>query len=527
MNNDNNDPDKQSFPTIIPADISLTRETDDAGRRPAGSVRSPLNRRLSVLLLVLMAAVIGVVFYLPGWVGKPQPAEIGAGGTAADAKGAKGGSAPGRRPAGEPAAAATPWSDAQLAKLRKQSQDLLADMLEAQETLKEHHVREWAEEEYRQAVTTAERGDEAYQDGRFGEAVESYRQALDRFTALVDGMEQVYEEAMQRGRQALADGDAGAAAEQFERALLIRPGDAAAQRGRKRAGTLDEVNDLIAAGNAALEQQRLEAAKQQYTQALEIDPYADKAKQRLEEVEQRIRERDFRQAMSNGFTALEDNQLEQARQAFNRAGQLKPGSREAGEALKLVEERIKTGRINRHLEAARQAAAGEEWQTAVEHYRQALALDDSLAQARQGLHRAGERLDLQQRLARAINNPERLWDEGVRAQARRLLQEARAIQSAGPKLTRSVSALEQLLQKATTPVRVPLRSDNQTSVTIYKVGDMGRFEEKTVTLMPGRYVAVGKRPGYRDVRVEFTVRADERAEPVVIETREKINPGSG
>jgi len=42
-----------------------------------------------------------------------------------------------------------------------------------------------------------------------------------------------------------------------------------------------------------------------------------------------------------------------------------------------------------------------------------------------------------------------------------------------------------------------------TDVSIYKVGKLGNFTETELTLRPGIYVAVGSRPGYRDVRLEF------------------------
>lgn len=530
MNNDNTGSDNNDFPTIKPADISLTR--GDAAKTGSGersvAAAAPLSRRIKLALGLLLIGVIGVVFFLPAWVERSAttPGDNDTAGNQVDTPEASPASSDGGSGT-DPTPAASPWSEAQLAELRKQSQDLLAEMLEAKKKLEEDEVEQWAGEAYDEALAIAEKGDAAYQERHFNEAVDLYRQALEQLTGLLDSMGQVYNEAMEQGRQALDDGQAEAAAEHFDQALLIRPDDEAAQRGRQRARTLDEVNALIAAGNEALEGGRLAEAKKKYSEALDIDPYADAAEKRLKETDKRIHERDFRQTMSAGYTALEKDRLEPAREAFNRALQLKPGSDAAAEALKQTKERITTGRINDHLQAAKEAVAGEEWQKAVEHYRQALALDDNLSVAQQGLQRANRRADLDQLLERTIANPERLWDEAVRQASRSMLQQAREIQPAGEKLSQQITTLERLLEKAAAPVTVQLRSDNQTNVTIYKVGDMGQFEEKSITLKPGRYVAVGSRSGYRDVRVEFTVHPDEPAEPVVIKTREKINLGAG
>jgi hypothetical protein len=65
-------------------------------------------------------------------------------------------------------------------------------------------------------------------------------------------------------------------------------------------------------------------------------------------------------------------------------------------------------------------------------------------------------------------------------------------------------------------------SDNQTAVSIYKVGKLGQFDHREVELRPGTYVAVGARPGYRDVRLEFRVAPEIDMQPVVVRCEEPI-----
>jgi hypothetical protein len=52
---------------------------------------------------------------------------------------------------------------------------------------------------------------------------------------------------------------------------------------------------------------------------------------------------------------------------------------------------------------------------------------------------------------------------------------------------------------------------------------MGAFESKELSLRPGKYVAVGKRDGYRDVRIEFIVAQTSAQKIVRIAATEKIN----
>jgi IMP cyclohydrolase len=80
----------------------------------------------------------------------------------------------------------------------------------------------------------------------------------------------------------------------------------------------------------------------------------------------------------------------------------------------------------------------------------------------------------------------------------------------------------ELLGEAATPVNVVLRSDNLTTVTVYRVGARGNFAERALQLKPGRYVVVGTRNGYRDVRRELNVVPGNAAPVVVIQCVEPI-----
>ena len=95
-------------------------------------------------------------------------------------------------------------------------------------------------------------------------------------------------------------------------------------------------------------------------------------------------------------------------------------------------------------------------------------------------------------------------------------------QEVGPRLGEQRDELSRLLKRAATALTVPMVSDNVTQVTIYKVGRLGNFMRKEVSLRPGTYVAIGSRPGYRDVRLEFRVAPEIDMQPVVVQCEEQI-----
>jgi hypothetical protein len=73
-----------------------------------------------------------------------------------------------------------------------------------------------------------------------------------------------------------------------------------------------------------------------------------------------------------------------------------------------------------------------------------------------------------------------------------------------------------------TALPVQLRSDGKTDVIVFRVGSLGSFTGKELSLLPGDYVAVGRRDGFRDVRVEFSLRPGQTTAPVVVQCGQKI-----
>jgi hypothetical protein len=63
-----------------------------------------------------------------------------------------------------------------------------------------------------------------------------------------------------------------------------------------------------------------------------------------------------------------------------------------------------------------------------------------------------------------------------------------------------------MVQTAKTPVRVRLESDSLTEVSVYRVGRLGRFGTRELSLRPGTYTVTGSRDGYRDERLELVVK---------------------
>ena len=226
--------------------------------------------------------------------------------------------------------------------------------------------------------------------------------------------------------------------------------------------------------------------------------------------------------MSQGFAALEAGEFEAARAAFRSAGNIEPGNPAVGQALAQVDNLENRGLVNNRLARALELESSEDWAGAVSIYEQLLAEDETLADAKARLLPARIRADLDRRMSRYIEDPLLLSSRSEYESAQTTLSDARGIGSAGPRLQEQTAELARLIERANSPVNVVFRSDNQTHVVLYRVAELGRFEQTSVTLRPGKYVAAGTRKGYRDVRVEFTITGEPLDNPIEVRCKEPI-----
>ncbi len=494
---------------------------DVADKPPPGSPSSALEstghttpRWALPALLALIVLVVAVVFWLPGRISQQTAPPISAIEDRAPAP-----ATAREKPA---PAESSPWSDAQLAKLRKEAQDILANLLDTQFKLEELGVEQWAADRFAQANAAAAGGDAQYRERRFIEAIASYGQGLDQLQALLDSAPLALEEHLERARQAIKDGQIEAAHAALATAAVIEPDNEELASLLQRATALEKILPLLSQAEDAEGRGDLATAKGLLQQATALDPIHPKARSELARVAAALTTQRFNRAMSDGYLALDKGRFAQARSAFNKAAQLAPGSAEATSAQQDVRSAETAHRLTSLQRSGQDYEAKEDWGDAVTAFEQALQIDDSLMFAHEGLKRSKARYQLDQQFRTTIDQPERLSDKAVAEATAILLRQATTISPRGPVLQRQLAQLEALLQKANTPIAVILRSDMETEVTLRKVARLGRFHQQELTLRPGTYTAVGTRDGYRDVRRTFTVSHDSAPPAVVVACTEQI-----
>lgn len=426
--------------------------------------------------------------------------------------------------------AVSPFEEAQLARQRREAQDVLAELLRRQTDLDAIDVTEWANDTYQAAIAAAQRGDTHYRAGEFELATEAYREGDSLLAQIEAGRGALFEQLMQEGEQALSASDADTALARFSLALTVDPTSYAADQGMQRARVLEDVEALLAQARGLQQGMQLDAAGDLIEQALQLDASHEGALALRQDNEQRKQDHAFASVMSEGFDKLQRGDSEAAIDAFERALQVRPDSVEASTAIAQTREQLTLAAIADIRERAVREEAEERWADAAASYQQALALDPNLVFAQEGADYAGRRQQLDELLEINLQNPVRLADAAALAEAHEVFRIGSDLArdllrdegSVGARLADQLERTEALLEHMQVPVALTLISDNQTEVTIYQVGHLGTFTETSVELRPGRYVAVGTRPGYRDVREEFVVGFGSGVESVTIRCSEQV-----
>ena len=497
---------------IEPVDFDLEESPIFSNQAAQVSSNKPSVKVLIVLGTLMVMALL-VIFVLPTVVTEYElPLERRADNTEVQPT----------NPAPDPATAISPFEVSQQALQRKEAQDVLAELLEIQRELDELQVAQWGELDYDDALEKASIGDDYYRAQDFELAGNSYARGRDALLVILDSVPVVVSQTLIDAQQAFEAGDSEQALDKYDLALLLDPESEAAAIGLRRSETLEEVGVLLAEADELFAAGELELAQDRYQQALNRDGFNERARARVGEVAALIIENEFSKIMSSGYALLESGEPKGAIEAFRRATTLGIREEQALAAITQTENQIANTEINQIRTVITQAEGDEQWQLAVDEYDKVLAIDTNLLFAISGRDYADKRARLDRLLLEGIDNPERFYEDAVFEQILDVYYTGRAIEPPGPVLIRQLDTLQVLLENSQVQIDIQLISDMFTDVTLLRIAELGKFERQSVSLKPGRYVAVGRRAGYREVREEFTVGFGLTPSSVVIRCEERI-----
>ena len=414
--------------------------------------------------------------------------------------------------------------DRQLLRVQRDAADeAMGDMLRDRNYLGGLQPNLWSGGAWEQAIAAEQEADGFYRRREYPDAQNAYRRAGRILEELRENAPETGRKSLEDALQAIESGDQAAALAALEIAgILLGETDPEVQSAGRRARKLPEIMQAVAEARAVRRDGSLQEQRAAWREVLKIDPERQSARQALAAVNAGIDQGLFDLRMSRGHAAMGEGDLVAARTAFEAARNQRPNASDPAEALEALELEERGQRLAELQAAAMAGKFREDWRTTAANYRGMLEIDGNIVSAQRGLADAERRVRLDDALESTIANANQLNREEAWQRGKGLLDEAGAIQSAGPRLSSQISRLNQALTIAATPAPVRLRSDGLTEVTIYYVGRLGSFDDRVLQLRPGAYTAVGTREGFRDIRREFIVAAEGLSDPLVLICTEPI-----
>lgn len=370
------------------------------------------------------------------------------------------------------------------------------------------NIRDWGGQLYIALSKKAEKGEQFFYKEDFLRAQESFQAAVDDLAALQAARPEILADALTGGRKALQEENSARAVEAYSLALALAPGNPQAVLGLNRAQTLDQVLALYRTALQAETNGTPEEARVLLLRVQDLDPEFIPAAQALVRVQTIINNAEFQQAMDAFLQAVTAGNASMAQQAMKKAKKLQPQSSSVLEGQKQLQQLLLHQEISRLQEEYNHFVLSEDWGKARESCQQIVQIVPQSVFALKGLQVASQRLELDQALQRFLDHPQRLQDEQVLREARQLLAASATVDDPGPRLDSQRAALQQQIEAAVREIPVVLQSDEATDVIVYRVGRLGRFQQRELRLRPGQYTVVGSRPGYHDVRKTFEIKTD-------------------
>ena len=415
-----------------------------------------------------------------------------------------------------------PFEAAQLAFMQEQGEKVAREILRQQIELEDHGAHLWAADPFNEAIERLNAADDAFRDGQFETALEQFESVLTDLQEIFASLPDELARQLETGDAALLSGDEDAALQAFAIANSMERGNPEIQEKLLRAENLEQVLSLMRQGEMHEQDNALDDALKTFSNAKLLDSKWQAANDAVTRLRAAIRQRDFQQAMSKAFRAKASKDYLIARNSFSAAQSILPNSNEPADGLLQVDQAEKNDAINKHRENADRHLEHFSWREAIDEFNAALAITSSLEFAQIGFTKATTRLELDDRLLKYLSDPTLLQDNAGLSDATGALVDASKIKNGSATMLQQVNTLAKLVQTARIKIPVTIESDGRTLVTVRKHAQLDKFTSTVVHLIPGRWIIVGERSGYRNVREELTLIAGRPVPVIEIASTEKV-----
>ena len=344
-----------------------------------------------------------------------------------------------------------------------------------------------------------------FSSGDYFNALDSIKSLTTKAIEIIDESDKIFRDNIEKATSFFSDDLYHEAKLYIEKALVVAPQSTKAQVLQQDIEKLQKILPFLNKANAARAENNLLNESNFLEQVLKINSKRPLETERLELIKNIIRNNNFDNHISLGFSKIENHETKEARYHYQRAEKIHPERLELKALLEqiLVEER--SYRTEQALKQAEQATREDNWVQAKAKFEKAKKNMPSNEEAIKGIKLVKEILRLQSALVQYEKSPYRLTDNGVLNEAKEILEQASHFSKQSSKLRKKIKQLSELISTFNQLISVMVTSDNMTDIQVRGIGKLGRILNKTIQLKPGYYTFEGTRNGFKSKLLQVLI----------------------
>lgn len=400
-------------------------------------------------------------------------------------------------------------SDSEVAKFREDfKQALVQYELTLQSDVNEIMLSDFEPNRTSELALLKEQALTAFAQGAFLRAKQTLDQLSQKSKTLVRDWNAQIAQHVKNGQAAFNSDQIPQAQLNVNKALALSSTNIAALELQNRIYAHGEVSKLIDDLKIAVNENNWPKQVEVITDIIELDPERSELEKELESATSKYEHQQLAKYLEEADLALQNGELTKAAQLVSDAKNIKPNSKGAA----ALEARISAAKAQLGLTGLKtkiNAAIQEDnWDEVNAMATSTLAKHPNDADIKKYQSQAQQVLSAKKSLTIFLERPDRLADDGVREAAAKMIQSSFKASLLSPSLQKQIEQVATSIDQYAKPVEITVNSDGNTYIVVLGVGHVGQHKEKVISLTPGDYVLQGKRDGYKNKRLEFTVRAN-------------------
>ena len=400
-------------------------------------------------------------------------------------------------------------SDSQITEYREAFKQALTDYeINTQPNIDKILLTDWETQNATELALLKEQTLTAFAQGSFLQANQLFEKLQKDAEALIEKWQTETDNYLSLASKAFEDDQIPLAQLNLNKALALMPTNRQAIALQTRIDAYAEVATLLSDLEVAKVENNLPKQIDLLSGIIELDPQRSELNVDLEQVQTNYDKQQLAKLLKDAELAVSKNQLTQAQTLINKAQRIKPDSKGA----KALSDKINQMRAGNTLADTKKQLSmlkeNDDWEPVTLLASVSLLTHPNDVELQTYQQEALAVLQAKKSLQLFIDRPDRIADENIRTAASKAVQNAFAPSLMSPSLQSQIAQVAKSIDEYSEPVKVTVNSDGKTYVIVIGVGHVGQHKQKEIELMPGEYVLQGRREGYRNKRIPFTVKAN-------------------